>query len=134
MAELTKIEGISEAYSEKLAIAGIGSTTSLLDKGSTRAGRKEIAVTTGVKESHILEWVNRADLFRVRGIGEEYSDLLAACGVNSVPELAVRNAVNLSRKMEDVNSDRSLVRRVPVVSEVERWIDEAGQLPRKVNY
>ena len=36
-----------------------------------------------------------ADLFRIRGIGEEYSDLLKEAGVSTVVELARRNPENL---------------------------------------
>ena len=59
----------------------------LLEKGATPKGRKEIAEKSGISDALILKWANRADLFRVKGIGEEYSDLLEAAGVDTVPEL-----------------------------------------------
>lgn len=134
MPALTQIEGIGETYADQLAAAGIGSTTSLLKKGATRAGRKEIAKQSGVKAGQILQWVNRADLFRVKGIGEEYSDLLEAGGVDSVPELATRNAKNLWEHLVETNEAFSLVRRVPSLREVKSWIQSAKKLPRVVEH
>jgi hypothetical protein len=78
--------------------------------------------------------VNKADLFRIKGVAEEYSDLLEASGVDTVPELAQRNPSNLLNKMTEVNDEKKLVRRLPTQNEVSRWIDHAKVLPRRVNY
>ena len=134
MAALVNIEGIGEKYAGHLADARIGTTQALLKRGATRAGRKEIAKLAAVTPKQILKWVNRADLFRVRGVGEEYSDLLEASGVDTVPELARRDAGNLLEKMAAVNHRRHLVRRLPPLSDVTRWIAEAKSLPRVVEY
>ena len=134
MPALVNIEGIGEVFADKLAKAKIGSTQTLLERGATRAGRKEIATLTGVDHKKILGWVNRADLFRVPGVGEEYSDLLEAAGVDTVVELATRNAENLFEKMNEVNGQRKLVRRPPALSTVKEWITQATGLPRVVEY
>jgi len=134
MPALTRIEGIGEANADHLATAGIGSTNSLLKKGATRAGRKLIARQSGVSPAKVLEWVNKADLFRVKGVGEEYSDLLEASGVDSVPELAGRNADNLCQLLADVNETRALVRRVPSLAQVKSWVRSAKKLPHVVTH
>jgi predicted flap endonuclease-1-like 5' DNA nuclease len=95
MAKLTKVEGIGEIYAEKLQEAGIRTTQALLEKGASPQGRREIAEKTDISGTLILRWVNRVDLFRIKGVGEEYSDLLEAAGVDTVPELAQRNPENL---------------------------------------
>lgn len=134
MASLTSIEGIGEKFADRLAEAKIGSTTSLLKRGATRTGRRQISKLTGVTGKNVLNWVNRADLFRVKGIGEEYSDLLEAAGVDSVPELATRNAENLYEKLAAVNERRDLVRRIPSLPLVKAWIKSAKRLKRVVEY
>jgi len=78
--------------------------------------------------------VNLADLFRVNGIGEEYSDLLEEAGVDTVPELAQRNPVNLHATLIDVNQTKNLVRRLPSLSMVEDWVRQAKGLPRRMEY
>lgn len=134
MATLVSIEGIGEKYAERLAQAGIGSTTTLLEQGATRSGRARIARTAGVTGDQVLNWVNRADLFRVDGVAEEYSDLLEASGVDSVPELAQRNAEHLLQKMTTVNEVRHLVRKLPHLTEIQKWIQLATKLPRVVEH
>jgi predicted flap endonuclease-1-like 5' DNA nuclease len=134
MTKLTQIEGIGDMYAAKLQDSGITTTESLLEKGSTVKGRKELAAATGISETLILKWVNRADLSRVKGIGEEYADLLEAAGVDTVVELATRKAENLHAKIVEVNSTKHLVRQLPALSAVEGWILSAKSLPQIVKY
>ncbi len=134
MANLKAIEGIGEAYAAKLLAAGLATTEALLNKGATPQGREEIAEKAGIDVKKILEWVNRADLFRIKGVAEEYSDLLENSGVDTVPELAQRNPTNLLAKMTAVNAEKNLVRRLPTQNEVNRWVEHAKVLPRKVSY
>jgi len=134
MTKLIDIEGIGEAYAVKLKAVGIATVEALLEKGSTTKGRKELAEKTGISDALILKWVNRADLFRIKGIGSEYGDLLEAAGVDTVPELAQRKAENLLPKMTEVNDAKKLVRRMPTLKMVAAWVEEAKKLPRIVNY
>lgn len=134
MATLLKIEGIGKNYAEKLAKVGVSTTQALLNKGATPKGRKELSEKSGISVKLILEWVNLADLFRVKGIGEEYSDLLEEAGVDTVPELAQRNPQNLYKKIKEVNDAKELVRKLPAESQVMSWIAQAKELPRKIQY
>ena len=134
MAKLIEVEGIGEAYAQKLKAAGVGSVEALLKVGATPKGRQELAEKTGVSEKLILEWVNHADLFRIKGIGSEYSDLLEAAGVDTVVELAQRNADSLYQKLVSVNEAKKLVRKLPTASQVADWVRQAKGLPRIVTY
>lgn len=134
MPSIDAIEGIGVKYATKLRKAKVRTTEALLKRGATRAGRKELAETTGFSGHQILEWVNRADLMRVKGIGEEYSDLLEAAGVDTVKELRNRNAANLTGKMVEVNKKKRLVRRLPTEGMVERWVGHAKKLDPVVKY
>jgi predicted flap endonuclease-1-like 5' DNA nuclease len=131
---ITEIEGIGPAYAKKLNALGIKTATELLDAGSTKQGRKDLAEKTGIAENVILEWVNMADLFRIRGIGEEYSDLLKEAGVSTVLELARRNSENLHETVVGVNEVKKRVRRPPSLKQIQEWIDQAKTLERKVEY
>lgn len=134
MTALTNIEGIGPAYEEKFQSAGIDSCEELLEKGATAAGRKAIIEASGVSDTLVLKFVNHADLCRVNGIGGEYSELLEASGVDSVPELAQRNADNLAAKMEEVNEAKKLVRSLPSAKTVTGWVAQAKELPRVVTH
>lgn len=134
MAKLTEIEGVGEVFTTKLAGAGVQTTEDLLTQGATPAGRKSIAETAGLSEKQVLEWVNRVDLRRIKGVGSEYADLLEAAGVDTVPELAQRSAPNLLAKMTEINTAKKLVRALPTEKHVTDWVDQAKMLPRMVHH
>jgi len=131
---IKEIEGIGASYAEKLANVGIHTVHALLDKGCTKSGRRELAEKTGISETLILEWVNMADLFRIEVIGEEYSDLLEEAGVDTVVELSKRIPENLHTKIKEINEQKKLVKQLPTIDMVKKWIETAKTLPRKVEY
>ena len=133
-AKVEEIEGIGPIYAKKLNDNGVKTTDDLLDVGGTKQGRKDLAKKTGISETVILEWVNMADLFRIKGIGEEYSELLKEVGVNTVVELARRNPENLQETLVGVNDAKRLVRRPPSLSQTKDWVEQAKFLPRRVEY
>ncbi|MEM1125430.1 MAG: DUF4332 domain-containing protein [Bacteroidota bacterium] len=134
MAKLTTIEGIGPALADKLKGAGVGSVEKLLDTGKTKTGRKNLAASSGIEEKRLLRFVNYADLMRIKGVGGEYAELLEAAGVDTVPELARRNAENLQAKMAEVNAEKKLVRALAPVASVTKWVAQAKELGRVVEY
>jgi predicted flap endonuclease-1-like 5' DNA nuclease len=132
--KIIDVEGIGPVYTKQLTKAGIRSVEALLKKGASEKGRKEIADMTGISHTLILEWVNLADLFRIKGIGSEYSDLLEEAGVDTVVELSKRVADNLYAKMVEVNKAKNLVNKLPGLRQVKKWVDQAKKLPRVVSY
>jgi predicted flap endonuclease-1-like 5' DNA nuclease len=134
MPNVIHIQGIGEVYAARLVGAGIPTTESLLEAGATPQGRETLAAKTGIGHGLILKWVNRADLFRVKGIGEQYSDLLAAAGVETVLELAQRTPEHLHQKLAETNEVKRLVRHVPSLEHVTDWVEQAGKLTRVVSY
>lgn len=134
MAKLVDIEGVGPVNARKLRKAGVRSTNSLLKKGGTRKGRKEIAKKSGIGNRQILQWVNHVDLFRIKGVASEYSDLLEAAGVDSVMELARRDADNLVPLLTEVSEKENLTNRVPNLKMVRSWVRQAKKLPRAVSH
>jgi len=134
MTKLSAIEGIGGVYGNKLRKAGVASLESLLKKGASPKGRSSLEQQTGISKGLLLEWINRADLFRIKGVAEEYSDLLEASGVDTVVELAQRKAENLFAKMVEVNTAKKKVRKLPTESQVKDWVVQAKSLPRVIKY
>lgn len=134
MKKLDTIEGIGPTTMEQLEKCGVTCCEDLLEKGATKKGRADIAGSSGLSEAKVLKFVNHADLMRIKGVGGEYSELLECAGVDSVPELAQRNAANLTAKMEEVNAEKKLVRALPSEKQVAGWIEQAGSLPKKVTH
>lgn len=140
MASIEAIEGIGPANGERLRGAGIKTCERLLLTCCDKKGRKAVAEATGIGEGPLLEWANRADLMRIKGVGSEYSDLLEAAGVDTVKELRRRNAENLTEAMVACNAAhvkktrRSIVRRTPALTEVTRWIEQAKALDPAITH
>ncbi len=134
MTKLSNIEGIGEVYAGKLEAAGLTSEENLLEVCCDKKGRKAVAEKSGISEKMLLGWANRADLSRIKGVSTQYADLLECAGVDTVPELAQRNAENLQKKMDEVNEEKSLVRKVPSLSSVEDWCAQAKKLPRVITH
>lgn len=134
MAKLTEIESIGSVYSKKLKTAGISSLNKLLKTGANKEGRMEISKKSGISEKQILEWVNRADLTRVKGVNTQYADLLEHAGVDSIPELAQRNPDKLFLTMTQINQEKNIVHKLPSVSQVSNWISQSKKLPRVVTH
>jgi predicted flap endonuclease-1-like 5' DNA nuclease len=128
------VEGIGPVNAQRLQEQGITTVGNLLEAAASKKGRQELAERSGLSEKLILEWVNRADLMRVPGIGEEYSDLLEHAGVDTVKELRRRNPANLHAAMKEVNDTKKLVRRMPGKTTVEKWVSAAGEMPPMVTY
>lgn len=132
--KIIDVEGIGNVNAKKLVEAGINTVDDLLQKAKNPAGRKTLEETTGISGKSILKWTNHADLIRINGVGPQFSELLEAAGVDTVKELKHRVADNLQQKLEEINNKRNLVNRVPSVSEVQKMIDQAKELPAIMEY
>lgn len=128
------VEGIGDTYGQKLRAVGVDTPFELLARGAFRRGRGALATESDIEESRILTWTNNVDLYRIKGVGEEYADLLEQSGVDTIVELAQRNPANLHKRMLEINEQKKLVRRPPHLSEVQSWVDQAKGLPRVMHY
>ncbi len=131
---LTEIDGIDQETATVLKSCGIRSTARFLEAAKTAKGRKELAAKTGIEEKRLLRWANLADQMRIKGIGEDYAELLREAGVNTVRELKFRNAARLARAIAEANAKRRLVKLPPSEKAVARWIEQAKKLPLKITY
>lgn len=134
MHKVTLIEGIGSQYADLLHQEGIDYLEELLSRCSNRQSRKELSSKTGISAKLILKWANQADLSRIKGVGEEFSELLEKAGVDTVKELALRNPHNLYLSLINTNNQKHLVRHMPSEKQVSAWIHQARRLPRVLKY
>lgn len=132
--KVVDIEGVGESYATKLNEAGVFTVEDLLEAGATAKGRDDLAEKTGISSKLILRWVNHADLFRIKGVGPQFAELLEASGVDTVKEFRHRNAGNLAVKVAEVNGQKHLCHRNPTAGELQKMIDQACELDPKVSY
>jgi len=128
-----QLRGMTATTAAKLRSIGITRSDQLLEAARTPEGRKDLAAKTGLSSAEVLELANRADLARIKGIGEVYSNLLENCGVDTCMELARRNPENLHARLV-TDAAASGVRRAPALSQVTDWIEQAKALGRGIEY
>jgi len=131
---IEEVEGIGPEYGQKLRDVDIQTTEDLLRRCGDKKGREGVATETSISEKHLLEWVNLSDLMRINGVGEEFADLLEEAGVDTVKELATRNAENLAVAVAEANEKKNLTERVPSAETVQGWIDEAKGMDPMVSH
>ena len=131
---IESIEGIGSKTGASLRKVGVTTVEKLLEAGCTKAGRKNLAATTGLNEAQLLQCVNMADLFRIKGVASQFAELLVAAGVDTVKELRNRNVENLTNKMSEVNAVKKLARVTPSSVVVAKWVAQAKELSPMVSH
>lgn len=131
---IQEIEGIGASSATKLQEIGIDTVEKLLQEGFYPKGRKSIADQTGISSKKLLDWIGMADLFRVKGVGKQFAELLKAAGVDTVKELKMRNAHNLATKLAETNEAKNICKAVPHEVQLENWITQAKHLEARLTY
>ncbi len=120
------IKGMTPAAQHKLEAAKILTTEDLVEKTATPSMRAQLAKEIDVTPSQLTEWINRADLMRLKGVGKEMANLLEEAGVDSTKELKHRRADNLYEHLHKINSEKHITHHAPSVAQVQDWINEAA--------
>ena len=132
--EIEKIKGIGLKYGAILRAAGITTSICMLNECAYPAGRKVISEKTGIGYTKILRWANLCDLCQVYGISTQYLELLEIAGIETIEELRNRSALNLYKAMKAINDDKEIVRKIPGVSDVQLWVEQAKAINSAVHY
>src|SRR5579885_1172509 len=111
--KVADIKGMTPEAQRKLEAAGIMTTQQFLDHTRTAAQRHALAKEVGIEPRQLTEWVNRADLMRIKGVGKEMANLLEECGVDSIKELQHRRPENLYAAMKQANDEKKIAYRAP---------------------
>lgn len=126
---ISKLNGIQPEIETKLRAHNIKDSKELLQAYHRFGSANRLAEHVGADASHITLLLNRADLARIRGIGEAYTGLLEAAGIQTIKELARRCPEELRAQFERINGERKLVGRVPAQATVNGWVNKARRLP-----
>jgi len=124
--KIGEIKGLDASAQEKLTQAHISTVEDLLKETGTPQQRSAMAKQLGVSSSQLTEWINRADLMRLKGVGTEMANLLEECGVDSCKELQHRKPESLEAKLKEINSAKKITHHVPPLAQVQEWVKEAA--------
>ncbi|HMA74597.1 MAG TPA: DUF4332 domain-containing protein [Xanthobacteraceae bacterium] len=133
-ASISELEGLGSNFAIKMKKVGIRTTAKLLETAKSLKGRQTLSEKTEIDAVQLLRVANLIDRMRIKGVGQDYAELLEAAGVVTIRELRYRNPARLAQAMAKANEKRKLVRVLPSEHTVERWIDHAKKLPVKISY
>ena len=133
-ASISELEGLGSNFAVKMKKVGIRTTAKLLETAKSLKGRQTLSEKTEIDAVQLLRVANLIDRMRIKGVGQDYAELLEAAGVVTIRELRYRNPARLAQAMAKANDKRKLVRVLPSEHTVERWIDHAKKLPVKISY
>lgn len=125
--KIAEIKGLDPTILAKLEEAKIMTTEQLLHETATPQQRTALAKRLGVDNAHMNDWINRADLMRLKGVGTEMSNLLEECGVDSCKELRHRKPATLAEKLKATNDEKHITHHAPTEAQVTEWVHEAEQ-------
>lgn len=131
---MSELGGILPSDKEKFLLCGITTREDLLRQGSLPSGRALLKDKLGVCPWRLLRWVHRADIARVEGIDCQCAALLEYIGLDTVPELAEREATEIYPKMCLANARKNFKPDLPTQAQVASWIGKARGMERKIYY
>jgi hypothetical protein len=126
--------GADADEAKKLKTLRIKTAEGLLEAAKDVKGRRHLADLTGIDQQRLLALANYADRMRIKGMGKQYAAILPAVGVKTVRALKYRNPAKLAHRISELNKKRKLVRFLPTVNLIARWIDHAKKLQGKITY
>lgn len=134
MSKRSQLDWVGNVAAERFYSAEIATIDQLLIAGRTRDLRKSLAHQTGISSRRIFTWINKAELARIKGVGFEYAELLGESDVCCVEALRNQSASDLHKKLVKINKIKKLVKRVPAISRVESWIQQAQAMESQVEH
>ena len=130
---LNKLYGMDDEAETKLKARGIKYTDELLTACESISALNELARATGVDRNYLAKLSHRADLERIRGIGDAYIALLEEIGVNSACDLASVSPDELRDRLNKANAEKRLVGRIPAPAMVNGWVKRAQYLTQSAH-
>jgi predicted RecB family nuclease len=131
---ISDLDGLGPGFAVQMKKVGIRTTEKLLETAKSLKGRQMLAEKTEIGQVELLRVANLIDRMRIKGVGQDYAELLEAAGVSTIKELRYRNPTRLAEAIAKANVERRLVRVLPSEQTVGRWIDHARKLPVKISY
>jgi predicted RecB family nuclease len=111
-----------------LEIPKVGITTldELLQKTAEKKERDELALRLLIPKEVLIQWVEKAKLVQLKGLGVENLRILEEVGIHSISNLAREDPQELYEKIKQAFQGRVLPRK----AKIRIWIREAQKTVR----
>ena len=112
---------IEPQYRVELPKVGITNLDELLSKTREKKEKDELALRLLIPKEVLIQWVEKAQLVQLKGLGVENLRLLERVGICSIPALAKEDPEKLYEKIGEVSQGRVPPRK----AKIRIWIKEA---------
>lgn len=125
---ISNMRGVGIDVKAKLRARGIKYIWQLVEYGKTERQRVELAQQMNVPLNTLKALVSRADLMRLRSVGDDLAHLLTAAEVSSCRDLLQRDPEQLHRRLIGLHIGQKIGYHTPTLAQVKSWIHEAQGL------
>ncbi len=111
-------------YQKELPRVGIATLDDLILKTRDKKERDELALRLLIPREKLIDWVEKSQLVRLKGLGTENLSVLERVGIHSVSLLASEDPEKLYKRIEEVFQGRPILKK----AKIRIWIKEARTL------
>jgi len=112
---------IEPEYQKELPRVGIATLDDLISKTKGKKERDELALRLLIPKEKLIQWVGKAQLVNVKGLGVENLRLLEGVGIHSISALAEQDSEKLYEKMTRNFTGKAIPRK----GKIRIWVREA---------
>ncbi len=132
--KLKEFTGISPETVTRLEKIGIKDTAKLFDNIKTPERRKELALTTGIKDPEITELTKLTDISRIRWVGVTFARMLYDIGIDTVEKASNSDYADVHTKINRLIKERNLYKIQIGLHDMKLFVEAAKELPLEIEY
>jgi hypothetical protein len=112
---------IDSQYRKELPKVGIATLDDLISKTNEKKERDELALRLLIPKELLTQWIERAQLVQLKGLGVENLQILEKVDIHSIPALSTEDPEKLYKKIEQVSQGGI----PPLKAKIRIWVREA---------
>ena len=132
--QIADFAGISKDIVVKLESIGITNTVKLYDRITTYDKRQNLALSTGIKDSDILELTGLTDLSRIKWVGATFARMLYDLGIDSAQKASKSDPVDLHFRINKLNKTNSIFKGHIGLNDIKIFVNAAKEIPFDIEY
>ena len=132
--KIAEFAGISKENVSKLEQIGITNTEKLYDRIVSSDKRHDLALSTGIKDSDILELSCLTDLSRIKWVGVAFARMLYDLGIDTAEKASKSDPVDLHFRINQLNKTNGIFRGHIGLNDIKIFVAAAKEIPFDIEY
>lgn len=132
--KIADFAGISKETVSKLEQIGITNTEKLYDQIVSSDKRHDLALSTGIKDSDILELSCLTDLSRIKWVGVAFARMLYDLGIETAEKASKSDPVDLHFRINQLNKTNDNFKGHISLNDIKIFVAAAKEIPFEIEY